>query len=46
MHVPSAHPFNVLYHDLKAIEVEGGDCIKADVEEHQGPFKEGVDGVS
>lgn len=46
VNVPSARSLDIFYDQLKACKVQSGNGVKGDIEKYEGPFEEGVDGVS
>lgn len=44
-YIPSADSLDIPHHQLKAFEVEHRNRVKTNVEQNQGPLKEGVSGV-
>lgn len=45
LHVPSGQALNIFYDQLKAAEVHCSDSVETNIEEDEGPFEKGVDGV-
>lgn len=46
LYIPSTDSFDVPHDKLKRVKVECGDSIEAHIEKNQGPFEEGISGIS
>lgn len=44
--VPARYTSDILDHNLKVGKLDHGDCVESYVEQYEGPFKEGVNGIS
>lgn len=45
VHIPSARPLRIFYHELETFKIERCHRIKTDIKQDKGPFKECINGV-